>query len=593
MLESIFLQHGFSEVTAYELYSDLYHFGEPYVERIGEYVKGKFNPIAQVFEQRDVQNSKNKTKPKSVRVVKFSRIILQDNLEEVLPQLQQYDSSILYPCGFLGGSLKKRRKGKRLEDNDEAINPQIMFGIILEIDEVSDENLENLFSHITINKMYPMPNYMVCSGGGLHLYYVLSEPLRLDTRELKNQMNFLKELLTLNIWNPYTSQRRGNPEIQNIKQGYRIVGSLTKPQYRDERPIVRAFQTHKERYSIEELKEWASSDFDFMYRDRQERLNRKTREECKKLYPKWYQERIVEQRPAGHYTNKNQAFYEKWLKVIKEQANYGHRYKAVKTLAIVALKCGVPYERLHSDVHELVPFLSALKARFPFEPDEADQAMQAYYDKRNYRTKYETLIKLANVKVDYQPYKPKGLSREAGLELARTTLRLKRKTGTFTERGGRKTEETRKVIEYFIEKGLLEIETEEEFNKRLRGKVSEIAQLLSVSRPTVYKAIKLVKYRRDWLDEQESEELFQAHMKQLLKVGDMWEKYLESNGIKLDNISDINTPEIEALISPEVKKELLNIYYSQTLNIWSIFTRPEQKEQVTTRFIGQASAKHE
>ena len=581
MLEDIFLQNGYPEVSAYDLYSDLYHFGEDYVERPGEYTKGKYNPIAQVFGDIEVKDRKHKGKTKTIRIVKYERIILQDNLEEVLPQLQQYDSSVLYPCGFAGGSLtKKKQKKKNNDDEIESINPQIMFGIILEIDEVSDEKLENLFSHIKVNKMYPMPNYMVCSGGGLHLYYVLSEPLRLDTRELKNQMNFLKELLTLNMWNPYTSIIGDDPQIQTIKQGYRVIGSLTKSQYRNVRPTARAFQTNKEHYSIDDLKKWASSDFDFMYRDRQERLNKKTREECEKLYPEWYQKRIIEQRPAGHYTNKNQAFYEQWLRIIKDQANYGHRYKAVKTLAIVALKCGVPYERLYSDVHEIVPYLSALKARFPFLPEEADKAMQAYYDKRNYRKKYETIIKLANVKVDYKPYKPKGLSREAGLKIAQTTLRLKRETGFFVEKGGRKDTETRETLLYLSEKGFLSVKTEAEFDKKIRGKIAGIAKDIGVSRPTVYKAIKLIKEANNWI---ESEDISRERETNTLLFIIELLPYLKDAGIvdddvEINSLSDeINLDSIRMLpwseLGDDFKSKLMELILKYKLDILYMWPR--------------------
>ncbi len=72
----------------------------------------------------------------------------------------------------------------------------------------------------------PKATFVVNSGTGLHLYYVLSEPVPMYPQ---NQ-HYLKELkysLTRQIWNRFTSSIK-QPQMQGLMQGFRVVGSGTK-----------------------------------------------------------------------------------------------------------------------------------------------------------------------------------------------------------------------------------------------------------------------------------------------------------------------------------------------------------------------------
>ena len=76
------------------------------------------------------------------------------------------------------------------------------------------------------DSILPKATFVVNSGTGLHLYYVLQEPIPMyphNQRCLKE----LKYSLTRQIWNRYTSTIK-EPQIQGILQGFRVVGSGSK-----------------------------------------------------------------------------------------------------------------------------------------------------------------------------------------------------------------------------------------------------------------------------------------------------------------------------------------------------------------------------
>ena len=72
----------------------------------------------------------------------------------------------------------------------------------------------------------PKATFIVNSGTGLHLYYVLEEPVPMYPQNQR----YLKELkysLTRQIWNRYTSTIK-EPQMQGIMQGFRVIGSGSK-----------------------------------------------------------------------------------------------------------------------------------------------------------------------------------------------------------------------------------------------------------------------------------------------------------------------------------------------------------------------------
>ena len=72
----------------------------------------------------------------------------------------------------------------------------------------------------------PKATFIVNSGTGLHLYYVLTEPVPMYPQNQKT-LKELKYALTRQIWNRFTSSIR-EPQMQGILQGFRVVGSGSK-----------------------------------------------------------------------------------------------------------------------------------------------------------------------------------------------------------------------------------------------------------------------------------------------------------------------------------------------------------------------------
>ena len=72
----------------------------------------------------------------------------------------------------------------------------------------------------------PQATFVVNSGTGLHLYYVLKEPVPMYPYNQKC-LKELKYSLTRQIWNKFTSTIK-EPQMQGILQGFRVVGSGSK-----------------------------------------------------------------------------------------------------------------------------------------------------------------------------------------------------------------------------------------------------------------------------------------------------------------------------------------------------------------------------
>ena len=104
-------------------------------------------------------------------------------------------------------------------------------------------------------------------------------------------------------------------------------------------------------------------------------------ERAKKLWPEWYQARIVEGKAPGRWTCKRD-LYDWWLGEVKTKATDHHRYWCLNVLAAYAKKCGIPYDELEADALALVPMLEDLTEREDnhFTEDHALAAIEAYYD---------------------------------------------------------------------------------------------------------------------------------------------------------------------------------------------------------------------
>ena len=261
------------------------------------------------------------------------RFVINDEHEK-LDELIGQEFAIMSPVSYFG----KSRAGK---------NARYLYAITFDLDGVEMPQLRDTF-HQMNRGFIPAATFVVNSGTGLHLYYVLESPVAMYPQNQK----FLKELkyvLTRRIWNRFTSKIE-DPQVQGVLQGFRVVGSGTKLGL--DYPVV-AYRYGKP-VSLEYLLQYVP--------DTNGDLQRVTGilekgtlsiEEAKKKYPDWYERRVVRGERRGRWTVKRD-LYDWWLRKIETEIHVGHRFYGIMTLAIYAVKCSIDEDELRRDADRLM-----------------------------------------------------------------------------------------------------------------------------------------------------------------------------------------------------------------------------------------------
>ena len=142
---------------------------------------------------------------------KAKRYTITDELSE-LSEVYNTNFTIMSPLSYFG----RRRCGK---------NARYLFALVFDLDGVGMPQLRDTL-HQMNKEIIPKATFVVNSGTGLHLYYVLQEPIPMYPHNQKC-LKELKYSLTRQIWNRYTSTIK-EPQVQGILQGFRVVGSGSK-----------------------------------------------------------------------------------------------------------------------------------------------------------------------------------------------------------------------------------------------------------------------------------------------------------------------------------------------------------------------------
>ena len=184
----------------------------------------------------------------------------------------------------------------------------------------------------------PKPTYIVSSGTGLHLYFVLADPIPLFQNTAK-ELQTLKHELTASIWGYGIVDIDNEKDIQQegIYQGFRIPGTVTKAGDR-----ARAFLTG-EKVSIEYLNEHIPEALRVKKYTVKKEL---TKAKAKELYPEWYERRVVQGKPSGVW-HISRNLYDWWKREIIAKGVPGHRYWCMMTLSVYAYKCSM-YDPKHN-----------------------------------------------------------------------------------------------------------------------------------------------------------------------------------------------------------------------------------------------------
>lgn len=405
--------NGYQEVASLDFYRNLFPKGS--FEEQGIY-NNKPNAIVSVLEDNDPNKSEKQNKRA------YNRIVF-DDLKE-LEAIRGKPFVITSPIGYWGRNRK-------------ANNARYMYAVAIDLDGVGMRQIKDLFYQVE-NKILPSFTYCINSGHGLHLYYLLEDPVILNQFNSQKFRDF-KYALTELVWNPYTSTYKERKEVQKqgILQPFRVVGTQSKL---GEDYIVTAYKTG-ERVTLEYLNS-------FLFESDKRKLSEKdyfykselSLAEAKKLYPEWYEARIVKGEKKGRWHNRR-ALYDWWLRKLKAgEATVGHRYWCLAALAVYAIKSDIDEAELIKDANSLLERFDSISDddHNRFTQSDVNDAIKMY--QQNYVTFSRKEIEY-KTGITIPPNKRNWRKQEAHLKLARGIRTLRKELGEQVSGGGRPTAE--------------------------------------------------------------------------------------------------------------------------------------------------------
>ena len=339
-------------------------------ERRSEF-DGKPNAIALKFGPK---TRKQLVKGKKVDVPVIERFTVTDDLEGVsaLVKASIAENAPVYmaPVSWYGR-------------NNKAANARFLHAFAVDLDGMTPGKLGSVLKQMRnghdsgLDKHASMPqaSYIVMSGRGLHLYYLLDRPVPLIPAVVPF-LQQLKRRLTDVVWTDYTSED-GNEgrQYQGIYQGFRMPGTTTRLNgHGVDAKDVSKYEALAFMYAPDGASEPQRVTLDYLvdycgirgkeipgelYRVLETKGGRTPLVEAKEKWPDWYERRVVQgEEKTGYDTNRGA--YESWLARVDDEAVVHGRYFAVLALVAYAVKCNVPLKELERDAYGLVPKLDKL-----------------------------------------------------------------------------------------------------------------------------------------------------------------------------------------------------------------------------------------
>ena len=391
--KQVLLGEYFTQVTPREFYDDI--FPDDDLERVGHPEDHKANMIIAYRMEYEDKDGKRKVGMKN-------EIVFAG--KDGLAKADKCSFALCSLCTYSG----RRRTAK---------NSYRCYGFCFDLDGVGREELLAFIAGVHAG-IIPCPQYVVNSGHGLHLYYLFQQPIPLYPG-VRDHLQRLKHALTWVVWTNETSQYKSTPskdvrDYLGIYQNFRMPGSCSKigSGNAKTRYLVTAFRwttyagarttiTELNRYVPEAYRapedpDYSSWDYEHLSID-----------EAQRLYPDWYQKRIVERQPPGQWVS-NRRLYDWWLRKIQarpssepiftasgavrveEATDYnagardGTRYHCICVLFAMAIKCNVPYEEVMADALGLVEAFDALTIKPDNAFTSADVLAASKFYKRSY-----------------------------------------------------------------------------------------------------------------------------------------------------------------------------------------------------------------
>ena len=423
---SDYLETYYPEVSCKEFYRDIFPVGSLQKKRIskddyGDDQKYKYNGILiEVTDQKIKYIDENGIEKEKVKV---NRYTVTDDLNVLDEIINSKYFCLMSPISYIG----KKRDSKNARD---------LYAITFDVDGIQTQiedgkefpyGLANMFYQMFELQHLPIPTYIVSSGTGVHIYYVLERSVSLFPNVVE-EISRLREGLTKKLWHDSISSLMDKIQYEPVWQGFRVPGTITK---RGER--TRVFKVG-EKVTIEYLNEFVLDQYkvkEFTY------TSSLSLSRAKELYPEWYEKRIIQKQPRNTWIF-NRRVYDSWYKRIYSESSVGHRYWAIWVLAVTAKKCDISEEELTADAFNLLDRMNEIDKSHnnPFTADDILSALQGYdshwmtypVEKMSYRTDIQLPVTKRN-----------GRKQKQHIKIMNAIRDIEYPDGSWREGNGRKS----------------------------------------------------------------------------------------------------------------------------------------------------------
>lgn len=229
---------------------------------------------------------------------------------------------------------------------------------IIDMDNVYSGTLQQAFLRewrLADGAPVPMPTYIVNSGTGLHLYFLLERPLPHFKRQAAQIDQLYRRLAKIET----TGRNYLVFSRQWFGQDFRMAGGLGKDGW--ENTVFRV----GDRWSADALAAAVGMNYEFEYE-----------KESQDKTKKWARRSIL--RRSGYYLNRR--VYDSSVERCRKETKEGTRYLSMCALSVLAWKCRISAEQLRHDLLSLLPDYNK-EAKRIVKPQEIESAMKMYNPK--------------------------------------------------------------------------------------------------------------------------------------------------------------------------------------------------------------------
>ena len=328
---------------------------------------------------------------------KVGKSIIPMPLEEAIERAADRNDMLLGGCTYFNNWISKK-------------SAKDIYTFIIDMDNVYSGPLQKALQDdwaTASGDPLPMPTYIVNSGTGLHLYFVLSEPIpnyKATTADLDRVYRALAIQQT-------TRRVYLKKQVQWFGQDFRIAGGLNK--YDWENTVFRV----GEKWDIDDLAKAVGIDDVHFTRYGEKRQ--------KKPQPS-------RQRKKGQGWHTNRAFYDYTLRGCQDKTKEGNRYTSMCALSVIAWKCGVPIAELERDLLGLLPGYNKGAIR-KVKEKEVYSAMKMYNDKAML-TQRESLENWQGW--EFKPIKRNGRKRAQHIRIMNAIREIEHPDGEWRNKKG-------------------------------------------------------------------------------------------------------------------------------------------------------------